>query len=649
MKNRIFLILALLFSTFIYAQKIKVADKYFRDFAYLKAIELYKEALKREDSSKHILSRIGDCYYNNSNSEQAYFWYNKAVNKYKKIHPQYIYKFIQTLRSLGKYEEANQWLKKFKALQQNGKYTKNSESISLEKFQELSTPKDIHVRVINLNSNSKYSDFGGFEQNGNLYFSSSRADDNAKGKKKIYKWNGEPYLNIYQSTIDRIDSTIVVNNIAPISSDAVNLKNEHEGTLTITKDGKTLFFTRNNINKRKRTSYDKEGNSNLKLYRAKLKGNQWTAIEELPFNDKTFSTGHPALSPDEKTLYFVSDREGGYGQSDLYKVAINDDGSFGAVKNLGDKINTEGREVFPFVAKDSTLYFSSDSHINLGFLDIYKSNMLKKRADEEVEIKNLGAPYNSGYDDFAFFLNTDGDSGYFSSNRIGGKGSDDIYIFDKYECKQVLTGVTYDKLTLKPLAEVTVKIIDETGKIINTTLSDNNGNYIFEEVSCGKTYSILATKANYRPDSKQFSTTTTNGSEIKLDLYLTPLIIKKEIVVNPIFFDFDKYDIRPDAAYELENIVNVMRENPKMIIKIESHTDNRGSAKYNMKLSNRRANATRDYILSRGIATNRIPSAIGYGESRLLNKCGIDNKPPCTEKDHDENRRSAFLILNDYE
>jgi outer membrane protein OmpA-like peptidoglycan-associated protein/tetratricopeptide (TPR) repeat protein len=648
MKNRIFLILAFLFSTFINAQKIKVADKYFRDFAYLKAVELYKEALKKEDSSEHILSRIGDCYYNNSNSEQAYFWYNKAANKYKNIHPQYIYKYIQTLRSLGKFKEANKWLKKLKAVQQNDKHTKKFESISLEKFQELSTPKDVYVRVINLNSNSKYSDFGSFEQNGNLYFSSSRTDDNIKGKKKIYKWNEEPYLNIYQSTIDQIDSTIIVNDIALISSDKVNLKNEHEGTLTITNDGKTLYFTRNNINKRKKTSYDKEGNSNLKLYRAKLKGGQWTAVEELPFNDKTFSTGHPALSPDEKTLYFVSDRKGGYGQSDIYQVAINNDGSFGAVKNLGDKINTEGREVFPFVAKDSTLYFSSDSHINLGFLDIYKSNILKKRVNEEVEIKNLGAPYNSGYDDFAFFINPDGDYGYFSSNRIGGKGSDDIYIFNKYECKQILTGVTYNKLTLESLAQVTVKIIDKTGKIISTTLSDNNGKYIFEGISCGKTYSILATKANYRPDSKQFSTTTTNGSEIKLDVYLTPLIIENEIVVNPIFFDFDKYNIRADAAYELENIVDIMHNNPKMIIKIESHTDSRGSAKYNMKLSNKRANATRDYILSRGITEDRIPSAIGYGESRLLNKCGIDNKPPCTQKEHDENRRSAFLILNDY-
>ncbi|WP_062060502.1 OmpA family protein [Aquimarina longa] len=647
MKNKIWLVILLLFSIFIHAQKVKVADKYFRDFAYLNAIELYKEALKKGDSTKHILSRIGDCYYNNSDSEQAYFWYNKAVHKYKKIHPEYIYKYIQTLISLGKYDKANTWLKKLKILQQNSKYTRGIENINLEKFQELSTPKDIHVRIINLESNSKYSDFGGFEQNGNLYFSSSRTDDRIKNKKKVYKWNGEPYLNIYQSIIDRIDATIVVKNITPITSDQINLKNEHEGTLTITNDGKTLFFTRNNINKRKKTSYDKEGNSNLMLYRAKLQNGQWTAIEELPFNGKTFSTGHPALSPDEKTLYFVSDRKGGYGQSDIYKVAINDDGTFGTIKNLGNQINTEGREVFPFVAKDTTLYFSSDSHINLGLLDIYKSNILHKKAHEDVEIKNLGAPYNSGYDDFAFFVNPANDSGYFSSNRIGGTGSDDIYAFDSYKCKQILTGITYNKHTSEPLAGVTVKIIDETGKIINTTLSNKNGRYIFREIPCAKTYSILATKTNYRLDSKKFSTTTINENEIKLDLFLMPLIIKKEIVVNPIFFDFDKSDIRADAAYELENIVSVMRSNPKMVIKIESHTDSRGSHRYNMKLSHKRANATRDYILSRGITTDRVPSAIGYGESQLATQCGDLKEHSCTEKEHEENRRSVFLIITD--
>ncbi|WP_109298981.1 OmpA family protein [Aquimarina sp. AU474] len=647
MKNYILLILILLIGTFGYSQKSKVADKYFKDFAYLKAQELYQEALKKEDSTLHILSRIGDCYYNNSNSEQAYFWYKKAVNRYKNISPEYIYKYIQTSRSLGHYDEANQWLEVLKKHQKNNRRSKIFENVSLAKFQELSTPKDIHVRVINLSSNSTYSDFGGFQRKEKLYFSSSRSNDSIYKKQKIYKWNGEPYLNIYQANIERIDSIVAVSTIAPLSSDIINLKNEHEGALVLTNDGKTLYFTRNNTNKRKRTSYDKEGNSNLKLYRAQFKNYQWTNIQELPFNGKTFSTGHPALSPDEKTLYFVSDREGGYGQSDLYKVAIHEDGSFGPVKNLGDRINTVGREVFPFVAKDSTLYFSSDSHINLGLLDIYMSDILKKEVDEDIEIKNIGAPYNSGYDDFAFFSNPIGNSGYFSSNRPGGKGSDDIYTFDSYQCKQVLTGATYDKQTSEPLGDVTVQIIDQTGKIINTTQSNKEGNYIFEDIPCGKTFSILGTKVNYKPDSKEFTTTTINKEEIKLDLFLTPLIIDKEIVINPIFFDFDKSEIRTDAAYELENIVNVMKDNPKMIIKIESHTDSRGSNSYNLKLSQRRATSTRNYILSRGISEDRIPSYIGYGESQLLNKCGKGYSTRCTEKDHEENRRSAFLILND--
>ncbi len=643
LKSKTILILLFFFGLSIYAQKVKVADKYYRDFAYMKAAELYIEAIQKEDSSKHVLTRIGDCYYNNSNSEKAYFWFNKAIRKYDNLHPEYVYKYIQTLRSLEKYEEANTWLEEFRKLQKNGEYVRGIESVSLEKFQELSAGRDKQIRIINLNSNTNYSDFGGVEVHGNFYFTSSRKDDNAARKMKIYKWNGEPFLNIYTSKINRIDSIVNVSEISPLVSDNINLANDHEGALTITKDGKTLYFTRNNVNKRKNTSYDKEGTSNLKIYRARMQNNQWTNIEELPFNDKTFSTGHPALSPDEKTLFFVSDREGGFGQTDIYKVAIHDDGSFGNVENLGENINTIGREVFPFVAKDSTLYFSSDNHINLGLLDIFKSNILKKETEENIYITNIGAPYNSGYDDFAFFLDSNGDFGYFSSNRTGGKGSDDIYTFDRYECKQSLTGVTYDKRTSDLLSNVTVQLIDQTGKIISTTVSNEDGQYNFAEISCSKTYTVLATKKDYRSDNKQFSTTATNGTKNTLDLYLTPLIINKEIVLNPIYFDFDKYDIRPDSAYELENLVNVMKDNPKMIINIESHTDNRGTDQYNMKLSERRANATKNYILSRGIDPSRIPSAVGYGESQLLHQC-----KRCTEKEHEENRRSMFKISNDY-
>ncbi|MBP2833905.1 OmpA family protein [Aquimarina sp. U1-2] len=643
MKSKTGLLLFLFFSISIYAQKVKVADKYFRDFAYMKAVELYIESLKKEDSSKHVLTRIGDCYYNNSNSEKANYWYQKAINNYDDVHPEYVYKYIQTLRSLGQYEEANTWLNEFKKLQKNGEYVRGIERVSLEKFQELSASKDSRIRVINLNSNTKYADFGGVEKDGTFFFTSSRKDDQSTSKMKIYKWNGEPFLNMYTSKINRVDSLVDISDVTPIASDNINLVNEHEGVLTMTKDGKTLYFTRNNVNKRKNTSYDKKGTSNLKIYRAQLQNDQWTAIEELPFNDKTFSTGHPALSPDEKTLFFVSDRAGGFGQTDIYKVAIRDDGSFGNVENLGEKINTEGREVFPFVAKDTTLYFSSDNHINLGLLDIFSSNILKKKTEEEVEVNNIGAPFNSGYDDFAFFTNPNGDSGYFSSNRMGGKGSDDIYAFDRYECQQSLLGTTYNKRTSEILPNTTVQLIDQTGKIISTTTSNEQGVYTFEEISCEKTYTVLASKKDFRSDNQQFSTSTVNAFENTLDIYLSPLIIDKEVVLNPIYFDFDKYEIRPDSAYELENLVNVMKDNPNMVIHIESHTDNRGSDRYNMRLSEKRANATKNYILSRGIDPSRVPVAVGYGESQLLHDC-----KRCTEKEHEENRRSIFKINTNF-
>ncbi len=644
MKNKlcVFFILCIGLST--YGQKVKVADKYFRDFAYLKAAELYKEALKKEDSSKHILTRIGDCYYNNSNIDEAYFWYHKAIQKYNDLHPEHAYKYIQTLRSMSNYEEANRYIRRFKELQKDGKYTKGLESVNLEKFQELSATQDMRIRVKNLDSNSEFSDFGGFEIDGNLYFASSRKSDETNQKRKLYTWNEEPFLNLYTSKINRVDSIISVSDIAPLVSDNINLVNEHEGVLTITKDGSTMYFTRNNVSKRQRASYDKEGTSNLKIYSACLQNKQWSNIKELPFNDDAFSTGHPALSPDEKTLFFVSDREGGFGQTDIYKVAINSDGTFGNVENLGNEINTAGREVFPFVAKDSMFYFSSDNRINLGLLDIFESTILKTAKDENIETKNIGAPYNSGYDDFAYFINPETNTGYFSSNRIGGKGGDDIYAFDRYECKQTVNGNVYDSRTAEPLSEVTVQLIDEAGKIMSTVVSSENGSYAFEnKIPCSKNFTLLATKKNYRSGNKQFSTSTVNGFVNTVDLYLTPLIIGKEIVLNPIFFDFDKSNIRVDAAYELENLVSVMKDNPEMTITIESHTDNRGSDRYNMRLSQRRADATKEYILSRGIDPSRILKAIGFGESQLLNTCRR-----CTKKQHEENRRSVFLIQSNY-
>ena len=474
-------------------------------------------------------------------------------------------------------------------------------------------------------------------QDNTVYFASARDEDS-----EIYDWNKEPFLDLYQVSFTQTGNAVKYDSSeVKIESEDVNT-DYHEASIAITSDGKTMYFTRDDVNKRNRIEYDKEGTTHLMIYSAKLIDGNWTNIKELPFNDKVYSSGHPALSPDDKTLYFVSDREGGLGQTDIYSVAINDNGTFGEPENLGEKVNTEGREMFPFVSKDNTLYFSSDGYLNLGLLDIFKSDILKN--EERKDPENLGAPLNSGYDDFAFFIDSDTQIGYFSSNRPGGKGSDDIYSFNITECKQTVTGVAKDSKTEIILTGVTVKLIDETGKIIEEITTQQDGTYTFE-VDCDKKYTIVGDKPDYKSDQKPLETDFENEKEHKLDLELEPLIIDNQIVINPIFFDFDKWNIRTDAQYELENIVDVLRKHPTMVIKIESHTDCRGTKRYNRKLSDRRAKSTREYIISRGIEANRIESAIGYGEDQLLNECADGVK--CTEEEHQLNRRSYFYIVKE--
>ncbi|WP_418512064.1 OmpA family protein [Corallibacter sp.] len=635
MKTRVIFTLIALYSSLIFSQE-KVADKFFENYAYLKAAELYQEAVKKGNDSEHVLTRLGDCYYNNSNPKQAAVWYNKALDKYgNDINPEYIYKYIQTQRSLQNFTEADKWFEKFKSIQNDDSRAKEFEESNIALYEKLASTSGMNTVIENLSINSKYSDFGSFVYENTLYFASSRNTEN-----DIYKWNNEPYLDIFKGEIKTTEDNVKqITNVTPLAFDGVERKDIHDANAILTKDGKTMYFTRDNVGKRNKPQYDKKGTTHLKIYKATLVDTIWSNIVELPFNDNVFSTGHPALSPDNKTLYFVSDRDGGYGQTDIYKVAINDNGSYGDPVNLGDKINTEGREVFPFVSQDSTLYFSSDGFLNLGLLDIFKSNIIK---DENADPENLGAPYNSGYDDFAYFIDPKDNSGYFSSNRPDGKGSDDIYGFNITTCKQTISGVVKNNKTLEVLPEATVQLIDESGKIIEEITSDKDGAYSFE-VDCDKNYKVLAFKPDYKDDWKELKTDNENEKDNTADLNLVPLINDNEIVINPIFFDFDKWNIRPDAAYELENIVSVMRAHPDMVIKIESHTDSRGSDKYNMKLSDRRAKSTRDYLYTRNIAKERIESAIGYGETQLLNKCS--NGVKCTKEEHQLNRRSKFIIL----
>lgn len=626
MKLKITFLVVLFCSAISFSQK-RVADKFFNNYNYAKASELYEIVVKKGDATSDVLTKLGDCYYNISKPDKAIYWYNLASKK-EKLTDEYKFKYAQSLKSVGRYKEAEKLLKKL------GRKKKNKELVSY--YKALQNRHKDSIEVYNLDINTKNSDFGPYVFKDLLFFSSAM---NEKGK--IYLWNNEPYLDLYKATIEEKDDEVKVKNTSTIPSETIN-SNFHEANIAITKDGNTIYFTRNNLNRREKLDYDRTGTSHLKIFKAtksKING-LFNKIEELPFNDDVFSNGHPALSPDEKTLYFTSNRPGGYGQTDLYKVAIINGGkSYGKPENLGPKVNTKDREMFPFVAEDNTLYFSSDGYENLGFLDIFKTDFLNS---PDAEVVNMGAPFNSGYDDFAPYVHKDNKSGYFSSNRKGGKGKDDIYRFASVKCQQTIKGKTYDEKTKELLPNTLVELIDSKGKVLEKHTTNEKADYEFI-VECDKQYKIRASKKDYKDALVTVKTSKVKDFTNTQDLYLTPLIIEKEIVINPIFFDFDKWDIRPDASFELENIVDVLRNNHEMLIKIESHTDSRGGDDYNMILSDKRAKSTRDYILSRLQNNTRIQSAIGFGESQLVNRCKNDVK--CTEEEHQENRRSKFIIL----
>ncbi|MGB5418958.1 OmpA family protein [Algibacter sp.] len=631
-----FLILILVFCAHsLFAQK-KLADKFFENYGYIKASELYERALENGDNSKHILTRLGDCYYNNSNSEKAAYWYQKAVDKYD-IDTEHLYRFIQSLKSIGNYTEADIWTKKFIEIQNSDSRINDYDYNNLLKYEELnSIDEALLINIENLPFNSKFSDFGSFIYNDKLFFASARGLDETKK----YGWNKEPFLDLFEVAVKELGNTLEFDDISLLKASKIN-SDYHEASVVITNDGKTMYFTRDNVTRKNKLDFDKKGTTHLKIYKATFVENSWENIIELPINDEKYSTGHPALSPDNKKLFFVSDREGGYGQTDIYEVDILENNKFGKPQNLGSKINTEGREMFPFISRDSTFYFSSDGRLNLGLLDVFQSNIIK---DSISQPKNLGAPYNSGYDDFAFFIDSSNDNkrSYLSSNRPGGNGNDDIYTIYSKVCSQTIKGITRDKKDNEILSNTKVKLINETGKIIDEILTTENGKYEFN-VNCNQKYTVVASYIAYSDDKIEIFTDDENATITEHDLFLESLIKGNQIVIKPIFFDYAKWNIRTDSGFELENIVDVLRVNPTMIIKIEAHTDSRGRDRFNLKLSDKRAKSTRDYILSRGISPERIESAIGFGESQLLNKCS--NGVKCTPEEHQLNRRSYFYIV----
>ena len=422
----------------------------------------------------------------------------------------------------------------------------------------------------------------------------------------------------------------------------------HEATPTFSKDGKTMYFTQNEV---KKNNKGKAVNGLYKIYKSELINGNWNTPIKIQIEaDDIARIAHPALSSDEKHLYFASDMKGTFGASDLFKIKINEDGTYGKPENLGSKINTEGRESYPFITKDNKLLFASDGQPGYGGFDIFVLDLENPNA---LPI-NLGTKINSPMDDFAMVWNRETRLGTFTSNRKGGVGDDDIYLIEEvvpfnFEVEIQVKGTLQDLISKDFLKEAQVVLLDNNDNVIAKTKTDDKGNYSFDKIKTNQTYKIRIEKEGYETQQKTV-TVSQYETEINVPVVVSALKVKIDkgvdianvIKFNQIYFDLDKSDIRKDAKVELEKIVEVLKTYPKINIEIGSHTDARQHRKYNKILSQKRAEATLNYLVKRGISKSRL-TAKGYGELQLVNKCS--DGVLCSEKEHQQNRRSTFIIL----
>lgn len=618
------------------------ADSQYEEYSFSPAIDIYKKVLDKGYVSADLLKNLGNSYYFNADYKQASDIYKRLVKDYgEEVGPEYYFRYAQTLKSTGNYKEANTIMTKFSEITGNDARAKGfkEEKDYLEEIKKNSG----RYTIESFQFNTSYSEFAPAFYKEGLIFSSDR--DTGNFARYRHTWNSKDFLDLYKVNAGNVSEDLVSK-----LGDNVNTR-LHESTSATTKDGNNLYFTRNNTVEGKYKK-DEKGVIRLKIYRATFvdSTNTWGNIEELPFNKDSFSVAHPALSPDEKTLYFSSDMPGTLGASDIFKVSINKDGSFGTPTNLGNVINTESRETFPFVTSEDILYFSSDGHPGLGGLDVFATKIEKGNLDGAVV--NVGESINSKMDDFTFIFNEETKKGYFASNREQGKGADDIYSFVENEpllldCNQQITGTVRDKISNQVLVGASIKIIDEDNQEVLSAITDSKGAYSLE-LDCNQGNFVRALMEGYVPAEEYIGKS--DGKAKIIDFYLERDKVSagfgddlaKLLQLSTIYFDFDKYIIRKDSEIEVEKVIAAMEKYSSLKIKVNSHTDSRGKDSYNLWLSQKRAEATVNYMISQGISKERLHGE-GYGETKLVNNCGNDSK--CSSKEHDLNRRSEFIIL----
>ena len=610
----------------------KKADKQFSRLEFVKASESYKKLIDKGNASDYILGQLAECYYNIFNTVEAEKWY--ATLAEDSTDPTILFRYSQMLKANGKYKLSNKWMLKFVELRpaDNRSTTFMKDPNYLPKI--ISKGKRFNVQ--NLDINSEYSDFGGTLNNNKLYITSSR---NTVGLFDIgrwitqrisYGWNNEPYLDVYSFDVSESGSYI---NEDYLDSN-INTK-YHEGLASFDANG-NMYLTRESFYENEYVEDPESNNitSLLGIYKI-TRGDK--NVVGLNINSVEYSVKNPSISADGKTLYFSSDMPGGFGNFDIYKGDINENGDINNIENLGQKVNTEGQEMFPFIGNENTLYFSSDSQLGLGGLDVF---FTKEVDGKWASARNVGIPVNSNADDFAFSINETSGEGFISSNRSGGKGSDDIYSIKRLVpiCDVLLTANVMDAKTKLGIDSATTSVSDKEGNIASSKTSSEKGIAEFILV-CNETGKLIVSKEGY--NSKIVDIEISNEEFKSMDIMLDPIekiIVAQKVELNSIYFDFDKSNIKSEAAFELDNLVQVMIKYPELTVSIESHTDNKGPSSYNQKLSERRAKTTMQYVVSKGIDSSRL-SADGKGESNPILDCSN-----CNKEEDQLNRRSEFII-----
>jgi outer membrane protein OmpA-like peptidoglycan-associated protein len=724
--------------------KLKKADNFFDKLSYAYAAEIYSSLLGSKLDSPVLKSKLAKCFYQMGDMKNAELYFSQMINTNDATKEDYFF-YAQSLKQNAKYRESDLWMKRFHTSTQTD--LRGQSFINNPSYIEEIEKQGEHFTIKNLFVNTQASDFGAYPSpiNTQVFFVSAR--NSRVAVQNEWSWNSREFLDLYcaQAMPD-----LELTNEVRISK-KTNTR-FHEGPLCFTADGKTVYFTRNNVSKGIAVRDDK-GIQNLKLYKATVtQDGQWVEEVELPFNSRDYSVGHPSISPDGKIMYFASDMPGGFGGADIYKVSINSDGTYGKPENLGNSVNTEGQEMFPWISTDGNLFFSSNGHIGLGGLDIFV--LLATKKADFGKLLNVGRPVNSQNDDFAFSMNKDARTGYFASNRIGGKGDDDIFsyvLIRPFMQQLIVEGIIKDEKTGQILSGAPVQILDSNGTVIGTAFSDIQGRYSFElepemkytirvanvpdyfdntiavstmqldpttetvngdvylekdpglslyclisektsgaplngvtvkitetatkqsvltavtqesgDVRSGLkenkigdklSYTVVISKEGYLEKTLNFTHVIITPGQINiheiLDVSMTKLDVGQDLAtmieIKPILFDLNKFNIRKDAALELEKIIKVMNQYPTMVIELGSHTDCRGSIASNTTLSDKRAKASAEYIKARITNPERIYGK-GYGESKLKVDCPCEGtvKSACSEEEHQKNRRTEFIII----